>query len=216
VQLEASRRRLLTAADTERERIATSIRTDVAVHLQPLPAALTDVEHCLADNPAGAQRALEQLQQSTTRAIDALRRITAGVLPPMLVRRGLGPAVQGHVARFPGLTSVTIDPDLPPRLDPSVETAAYYCTLRAIDSVAPGSQVTLGVADGHLRLTVRGRKIGELGDRQQVLDRVQAIGGQLEEADLGAGDAEVRVALPLDPSAHAAASRRESKSDFLM
>lgn len=215
-ELEASRRRLLTAADTERERVARSIRADVAVHLEPLPAALADVENLLTRDPAGARHILERLQQCTGRAIDGLRAVTAGVLPPLLVRRGLGPAVQAHVARFPGLTTVTVAPDVPTRLDPPVETAAYYCILRAVDAVAPGSQVWVQLADGHLELSVRGRRIADLPDRQEVLDRVQAAGGHLEEVDRGNEDAEIWVVLPVDRSAQAAASRLGSRSDFLM
>ncbi len=212
--LEASRRRLLTAADTERERVARCIRADVAVYLEPLSAALADVGARMARDPVAAERTLDRLQQDMTRAIDALRSITAGVVPPLLVRRGLGPAVRAHLARIPGLTTVTIGPGVPDRLDPSVETAAYHCVLRAVDAVAPGSQVSLDVADSCVELTVRGRRIAELPDRQQVLDRVQAVGGQLEDVDRGDGEVEIRALLPLDPSAQAAVSRPGSNSDF--
>ena len=123
--------------------------------------------------------------------------------------------MRAHVARFPGLTTVGIGPGLPDRLDPSVETAAYHCILRAVDAVAPGSQVDLREADGRLELTVRGRRIADLPDRQQVLDRLQAVGGQLDEADGGDGEAEIRASLPLDPSAQASVSRRGPNTDFL-
>jgi signal transduction histidine kinase len=215
-ELEASRRRLLTAADTERRRVAAAIRAEVAVHLDPLPPALTDVERRLARDPTGAPPRLHQLQESVTRAIEALRSITAGVLPPLLARRGLAAAVRAHVSRTAHRAAVAIGADLPERLDPSVEAAAYQFVVQALATVGPGSQVSIAPEDGRLRLSVRGRGADRTPDRQPVLDRVQAVGGQLDEVDGGEGFVEFRAVLPLDPSAQAAVSRSGPKTDFLM
>ena len=214
-ELEASRRRLLTAADTERERVARSIQREVAVHLDPLPRALADVERKLRGDPAGAQRTLERLQACTTRAIEALRVITAGVLPPLLIRRGLAAAVQAHIDRSAARAAVVTGDAVPERLDPSVESAAYQFVVRGL-AATQGATVTIGSDDGRLLLAVRGTPAGRLPDRQQVLDRIQAIGGQLDEADCADGGVDLRAVLPLDPSAQAAASRAGPNADFLM
>lgn len=64
--LAASRRQLQGAADAERARIAAAIRRDVLVHLSPVPA-----------DPDVAR--LQEMEDATTRAIQALRVITSGV-----------------------------------------------------------------------------------------------------------------------------------------
>ncbi|PWW21459.1 hypothetical protein JD79_00591 [Geodermatophilus normandii] len=215
-ELEASRRRLLTAADTERRRVAAAIRAEVAVHLDPLPTALTDVQDRLDRDPAGARSRLHELQESVTRAIEALRTITAGVLPPLLARRGLTAAVHAHVSRTPRRATVLVGEDLPERLDPSVEAAAYQFVVQALTTVGPGSEVSIAPADGGLALSVRGRSTGRAADRLPVLDRVQAVGGHLDEVDGPGGGVELRAVLPLEPSAQAAASRSGPKADFLM
>ncbi|SFU08968.1 hypothetical protein SAMN05660657_05576 [Geodermatophilus amargosae] len=215
-ELEASRRRLLTAADTERQRVAAAIRAEVAVHLDPLPTALTDVERRLARDPTGAPPRLHQLQESVTRAIEALRGITAGVLPPLLARRGLAAAVRAHVSRTSSEATLSIGNDLPEGIDPSVEAAAYLFVVQALTVVGPGSRVGITSADGRLRLSVRGRGPDRTPDRQLVLDRVQAVGGQLEEENGSEGFVEFRAVLPLDPSAQAAVSGSGPKTDFLM
>ena len=220
-ELEASRRRLLTAADAERERVATAIRQEVAVHLDALPAALEDLEHRVARDPTGARRRLESLQQATTRAIESLRAITAGVLPPLLARRGLGVAVQAYAARSPNGPLLQIGEGLPEeRLDPSVAAAAYHCCVRAIDGLGPGAHVRIDGEDDRLLISVRGRPARTMPDRQQVLDRLDAVGGHLEEAESPDGEVASRAVLPLDPGAdlraQAAASRSGPNTDLLM
>lgn len=215
-QLEASRRRLLTAADTEHRRVAAAIRAEVAVHLDHVATTLTDVERRLARDPTGSRCTLQHLQESTTVAIEALRTITAGVLPPLLERRGLVAAVEAHVSRTARHATVAVGAGLPDRLHPSVEAAAYHVVVQALRDLEHGAQVCIGPGDGCLRLSVGGRRTGSPRDPQPVLDRVQALGGHMESLDGPDGAVEVRAVLPLDASAHAAASRSGPNTDFLM
>ncbi len=204
-ELSASRRRLLTAADTERERVATTIRREVAAHLDPLPAALAGLRERVRDDPAGARRALEGMQQATVRAIEALRSITAGVVPPLLARRGLAAAVQAHAGRSPTRAGVVVAPDVAGRrLDPPTEAAAYQCCVYAIDALA-GARVRIDVAGGRLVVSASGRA-GSLPDQQHLRDRVEAVGGQLA-VDYADGDVELLAVLPWEPwDDHATAS----------
>ncbi|HEU4424136.1 MAG TPA: hypothetical protein VFR67_16520, partial [Pilimelia sp.] len=92
--LAASRRRLLAARDDERRRIAGVIDREVLSHLRPIPAAIDSLAG--ADSPA-ADSVLGRLEAATTRSLDALRDVTQGLFPAALARRGLVPALRGHL-----------------------------------------------------------------------------------------------------------------------
>jgi hypothetical protein len=71
--LAASRRRLQDTADAERSRLAAAIRHDVVVHLEPLPAAVAELVPRITEDPDGARDCLQELEEATSRAVDALR-----------------------------------------------------------------------------------------------------------------------------------------------
>jgi signal transduction histidine kinase len=222
--LSASRRRLLRAADDERERVAAAIRDDVAVHLDPLRAELDELAAEVLRHPDEAATRVDGLQQRVTAAIDALRTITAGILPPLLARRGLVAAVEAVAGRSPGSCSVAVAPGLGTRrLPPSVEAAAYLWCVRAMEVLRPDIRVSIDADSDRLLLTVRGRAQGrhdDVGaarvDRQHVLDRLDALGAQVDEPDAREGAAEWRAVVPLEPSAQAADSRSGPNADLAM
>ena len=125
-ELAGSRRRLRVAVDAERERLATAIRMEVAVHLAPIPAALERPD----PDVLGAQR------EATERAIAALREITAGIVPPLLARRGLVAAVADAVAVRADGSTLAVGDLADRRLDPAVETTAYLCCAAVLDAGA--------------------------------------------------------------------------------
>jgi GAF domain-containing protein len=229
-QLTASRRRLLDAADAERRRIATAIRSDVAAHLEPLPSALAELAERMPADPEGARHSLEGMRQSITLAIDAMRAMTAGLLPPLLARRGLVAALESHAARSASRPRLAIGADLAQaRFGTSVEAAAYACCVTALSAMQVGATVCLEATadtDGeHLLVAVAGRRAGRPPDLQLVVDRIEAIGGRLEldgqiELYEACGSAVpdaglvVRASIPLAPSAQAAASRSGPNADL--
>jgi len=198
-ELAASRRRLRAAVDEERERVATAIRREVTVHLVPLPAAL----HGLL----GPDR-LNSLLESTERAIAALREVTAGIVPPLLARRGLVAAVtDAIVGRAVGSTLDVDDALVERRFDPSLEATAYLCCVAVLDAV-PRVRIGIEVRDGRLVVSIAGGSVGDLPPA--VVDRVHAMGGQLTDEPL-------TVLLPpeLPASAQTAASRSGPNADLV-
>jgi signal transduction histidine kinase len=213
--LAASRRRLLTAAETERERIATAIRAKVAVHLDTLPVALADLQVTVTQDPDGAQRTLATLQEAVSVAIDSLRTVTAGVLPPLLARRGLAAAVEAYVDQSPSSCVAAVAPTaLGRRLPTSVAEAAYLFCMRAVDVLPANAHLSVDVTNERLLVSVQGSTQGHhtLPDREQVLDRLEAVGGHLEEASDGVEG--LVAVLPLELSAQAAWSRSGPNEDF--
>jgi signal transduction histidine kinase len=196
-ELAASRRRLVQAADLERARVAAAIRSSVSVHLEPFPAALTALTAGVGDGPVDAQEVLRGLQRSTSVALESLRGITAGILPPLLLRHGLAIALREHAARSPGRIRVAADPVEGRRFDPSVEAAAYLAAVTALDGIGTGAEAELDLSGEQLRVLVRGRRVPGPADRQPLLDRVQAVGGDLVERTVPGGVTELCAQIPV-------------------
>jgi hypothetical protein len=164
--VEASRRRLVVAADAERRRLARSINREVLPHLGTRPERLDQ---------------LEQLSASVTSALEALRRISKGVFPPVLARKGVAAALRAHVDG--AAATIEVDPSADNRrFDPRAEAAAYFCCVELVRHLAAPVQVRVSGDDGALHVWVRGsrRDDAELdADLQLVDDRVAAAGGDL-------------------------------------
>jgi PAS domain S-box-containing protein len=203
-ELEASRRRLVEAADAERRRLGRDLHdgaqqrlVNVVINLQMALAA--------ADEDGEATQLVSGALDEARTAIEDLRELSTGLHPSILVNRGLRAAIVALTARAP--LPVTFDvPDV--RLPPSVEAASYYVTAEALTNVAKHAEasearVDVAVDDEHVTLTIRddgrggaqaipGRGLGGL------LDRVAAFGGTLEVVSRPGGGTCVRATIPLE------------------
>jgi signal transduction histidine kinase len=165
--VEASRHRLVVAANAERRRLARSINREVLPYLAPVPDRLD---------------ALEELSTSIGSALDALRRISKGVFPPALGRKGLVPALRAHLASGGHVLEVDGMPE-GRRFGSQVEAAAYFCCVEAARDLAAPVRCAVALDDVALWLTVEGtrRDDAELeADLQLVSDRVAAVHGQVD------------------------------------
>lgn len=212
-ELAESRRRLVHAANTERDRVAAAIRREVVGHLEPLPARLGGLASRVLDDPVDVAHRLRQQEELTARSIEKLRTITGGVLPPLLARRGLAAALTSSVGQS---TAVVVGDGIGERrFSTGVEIAAYFCCIEAVRGMAPGAELTLDAVDDRLHVVVRGHRSGEDDSELRLVDRVEALGGQVVVSGAPGGPSEVRAAIPV-ASAHTAASRSEPKTDLLM
>ncbi len=213
--IEASRRRLVLAGDAERRRLARSLNREVLPYLDLRPVALDD---------------LPALSESVGSALDALRRISKGVYPPVLARKGLLSALRAHLASAGH--SLEVDGTAEGRrFDGRVEAAAYFCCVEAVCDLSAPAAVRLVVPGDTLQLSVEGvRAVGrELeADLQLVSDRLAAVGGKIA---VSSNDSDVRVAAsialtqgadeedgtpeePVLARAHSVASRSGSNADL--
>jgi hypothetical protein len=178
-ELAASRRRLFEAGDAERRRIERAINRDVMPDLGTLTRTLDAATAPDAAVPDPA--AIDELVAGATRALEALRELTRGIFPTMLARAGLGPALSAYLGR--------VQPDAVLEVDPSAEgvrfaartEAAAYAGVVAAVGTGPVSRVQVRVADGCVFVACVGAT-GLGGDRQTVLDRVEALDGSLAES----------------------------------
>ena len=190
--LAASRRRLQAAADTERSRIAAAIRHDVLTHLEPLPSALAELDLPHADD---TQERLQEMEEATARAVDALRAITGGVLPPLLARRGLRAALEALSRQPPDPPTLVVTGLDGRRFSTAVEAAVYSCCADAVRNMLPGAALTVDVRDDRLAVTVRGRP-GDGAGWQHLADRIEALDGELTVVALADGSV-VRATVPV-------------------
>jgi signal transduction histidine kinase len=194
-EVQASRRRVLAAADEERARLERRLEQTAERRLTTLLPELGATRDAAAAEPERAarlQRARDQLEQS----LADLRQLAAGLHPRELVDGGLAHALRALAARSP--LPVDLDLTLPDRIPEECERAAYFVCSEGLANVikyasASRARVCVHAVDAHLRVGVSDDGIGgadpTLGSGLRGLtDRVEALGGALSvDSPPGAG-----------------------------
>lgn len=209
-ELQASRLRIVTAADASRRAIERNLHDGAQQHLVALAIKLGLAAELVEQDPDALKGLLTHLRSDVSVTIAELRDLAHGIYPPLLRERGLGEALRAAAVRSP-LTCKVIDA-LPARMTAEIEAAAYFCCLEAMQNAAKhaGADATLDVhlaqGDGYLCFEARDDGLGfEPGPVvghgfQNMTDRLGALGGGLQvESALGAGTS-VRGRIPLSVS----------------
>ena len=189
-QIAASRLRLIEAGDAERRRLEAAISREVT----PL---LSSLARDLGPAPRSGRPPTDALVDRATAALDAMRELTRGIFPTILIRAGLGPALSAYVARLGRSGVLDVDASVAGRRFPArTEAAAYFCCTQAVAGGDP--HVSLAVVGTDLQIEVTRLSAGAT-DLAAVEDRVEALGGTLELADDAArpGDVRLLVRLPV-------------------
>jgi signal transduction histidine kinase len=203
-ELEASRARLAEAADLERRRIARDLH-DGAQQRLVLLAIESELLARRAEDPEAVRHGAGQLHAGLDAALDDLRAMIQGLVPPLLAERGLRAAAQELAAQAP--IPVVLDTDAD-ELDapPHIQSTGYFVINEALVNVIKHAQATSATVslqrhDGVLRIEVTDDGVGG-ADRTRgtglagLADRVAAAGGTLDlESTPGAGT-RLRVELP--------------------
>jgi signal transduction histidine kinase len=202
-EVQASRARIVAAADAERRRIERDLHDGAQQRLVTLAiglelargrAAATDPE--LAATIDGARRDLEL-------GLAELRELARGLHPTVLNEDGLAAAIRGLADRCPIPVAVDV-PDR--RCPPAVESTAYFVVAEALTNVARSADATTGwvsarVVEGRLELEIRDDGRGGADARrgsglQGMADRVAALDGTfVVDSPLGGGT-RILVVLP--------------------
>ena len=154
--LRASRRRLVSAQDTERQRIERNLHDGAQQQLVALMIQLAVLDDA-ADDPAEVRELTGELRDGLHAALDDLRALARGIYPPLLADQGLAAAVRAQAARAP--LPVLVEADGIGRYRQDAEATAYFCILEALQNVAKYAhascaKVALSCPDGHLEFTV--------------------------------------------------------------
>jgi signal transduction histidine kinase len=162
-------------------------------------------EQQFGTDPEAARRTVAEALSQTRETLDELRALSRGIAPPILVDRGL----QAALTALAGRCTVPVDLDAPAmdRLDPAVESTAYFVVAEALTNVAKhanASEVQVSVqriATG-LLVTVTDNGVGgaSLAKGHGLAgldDRVRASGGVLAVDSPDGEGTRLTAALPL-------------------
>ena len=190
VDLQASRRRLVTTADGERKRIERDLHDGAQQHLVALAVGIRLVRDSLATAASPADlELLDELDRGVRESIGSLRDLAHGIYPPLLRDSGLEEALRAAAKRSP--LAVTVSATDLGRHPEQVEAAIYFCCLEALANVgkhAPGASVTitLQAVPGELRFEVADDGPGfdpattpAGAGLSNMADRIGALGGEV-------------------------------------
>jgi signal transduction histidine kinase len=199
-QLEASRHRLVVAADGELRRL------DGRLHQGP-ERRLVTLEECLSRIPDDdvPDLHLAQARDHVAQARQDLRELSAGLHPRELTTGGLAEALAALAQRAP--CPVDVEVHAPP-LPEEMQIATYYLCSEALANVAKHARATraavrVTVEGGQLVVTVSDDGIGGADPTAGsgligLADRVHALGGTLNVASAAGGGTRIVACMALD------------------
>ncbi|WP_203822823.1 sensor histidine kinase [Paractinoplanes ferrugineus] len=162
-------------------------------------------EQQFATDPDAARATVAEALSQTRETLDELRALSRGIAPPILVDRGL----QAALTALAGRCTIPVDLDAPrfERLDPAVESTAYFVVAESLTNVAKHShasevQVSVQRAAGGLLVEVSddgvgGASLAKGHGLAGLDDRVRAAGGVLHVESPVGGGTRLTAALPL-------------------
>jgi signal transduction histidine kinase len=201
-QLLASRMRLLAAGDEARRRVVRDLHDGAQQRLVHAIVTIKLAQRALQDNDAEAESLVGEALDAVKRGNEDLRELARGILPTILTRGGLQPAVTAILKRLDLPTDVDIPDE---RFPAEIEANAYFIVAEALTNIvkhadATRAEVRASVEHGMLRVEVRDDGIGGADPRNGLVgmsDRVAALRGRLElESQPGAGTTVVAT-LPI-------------------
>jgi signal transduction histidine kinase len=188
-QVQASRARLVEAAEVERRRIERDLHDGAQQRLIGVALALQECRTAAgrAPMPTAAARQLDHAADEVLAALDELRELARGIHPAALTDEGLPVAVAGLARRCS--VPVDLDVHLDGRLPAVVEATAYYVVAEALTNVvrharARNVRVRIGATHGPLEVTVDddgdgGAEPTRGSGLRGLADRLEAVGGTL-------------------------------------
>ncbi len=206
-ELQASRARLVAAADSERKRIERDLHDGAQQYLLSVSVKARLIERISAAEPERARRLLEELVQEVEAALEELRALGHGIYPPLLSSAGLGDALAAACRKL--TPPAELDADRLGRFPAEIESAVYFCCVEALQNAAkhagPEARTALRLHQDDNRLYFEVRDSGrgfevpeqEGGGLANMRDRLGAAGGMLMiESQPGRGTV-VRGDVPL-------------------
>jgi PAS domain S-box-containing protein len=204
-ELEASRARIVAAADAARRRLERDLHDGAQQRLVAASLALRVAERRLAENPDNAAMMLLRARRELEAGLDELRELARGIHPAVLTDHGLPDALRALAER--AALPVRIDCAVAGRFDAGVEIALYYCATEAITNIvkhagATHVHVSLVRSDGAIALEVADDGCG--GARSDggsglsgLEDRLAVLGGALDVESAPGRGTVLRARVPV-------------------
>jgi PAS domain S-box-containing protein len=206
-EVEASRARIVAAADETRRRIERDLHDGAQQRLVSLRLEVQVAEAMTPPELQDVRERLSCISGGLIEVLDELRRLASGVHPAVLTEGGLDPALRALARR--SVIPVELDIRLGHRVPECVEVAAYYLVSEALTNAAKHSKasvvrievvaeegvVVLAICDDGIGGADPTRGSGLIG----LGDRVEALGGTLEISSPTGGGTAIRVTMPDAP-----------------
>ncbi len=205
-ELRESRARIVAATDAERRRVERDLHDGAQQRLVALSMELGRVRAVAAESGDGAMLAsLGGLSAELESAIEELRELARGILPPVLTDAGLAAALESLAIRAP--VPVELEISLSQRLPAAIESTLYFVIAEGLTNAtrhAAASRATVRVELRGDRVWaqiedngVGGAEVGRGTGLQGLGDRVGALGGTFHvDSRRGAGT-RLAVELPV-------------------
>jgi signal transduction histidine kinase len=180
-EIEASRRRIVEAADVERRRLERELR-------EGAERRLAQVEEAVRESSGDGKHAalFDEALAELGRARGELQEFAQGIHPRVLTEGGLPTALADLARRAPVPVELSAPQE---RVSPAVEAAAYFVCSEALANIgkyAEASRATVQVSrsDHQLVVSVRddgigGASLDKGSGLRGLADRVEALGGRL-------------------------------------
>jgi signal transduction histidine kinase len=205
-EVQASRARIVEASTEARRRLERDLHDGAQQQLVALSLDLQLIKNRVAADPAALELVEGSIEKLGT-ALAELRELARGIHPAILSERGLEAALSSLVERAP--LPVRCRVDVPDRLPPAIEAAAYFVAAEALTNITKYAQATTAsvqVRDGEecieLEIAddgVGGADPGAGSGLRGLEDRVAALDGSLiVESPPGAGT-RIIASLPFRP-----------------
>jgi signal transduction histidine kinase len=206
-ELRASRARIVAAADETRRRTERDLHDGAQQRLVSLGLKLRLAEESVSPEQATLRAQISDVVTGLVGVSDELREIARGIHPAILSRGGLGPTLKTLARRC--AVPVELDVAVPRRLPDNVEVAGYYLVAEALTNVAKHAQASMvqlavKAEDDKLYLSIRDDGIGGADTRKGsgligLVDRVEALGGQIAIASRLGDGTSLMANIPLGP-----------------
>lgn len=207
--LREAARRMVGVQDAERRRLAQDLHDGIQQQLVVLRMRVGFARSQIREDPRRIDEIANGLAAAIDRILDDLRATGQALFPSILQDRGLSGAVFSLASRAEIPVDVALEPDPLPRLDPDVETNAYFLLSEAVTNAlkhARASRLSIMLRHEGDALRVRvaddgqgydpGR-LGHAGGLIHMRDRVNAMGGSLQIVTAAGEGTTVTALFPL-------------------
>ncbi|GAB2808088.1 hypothetical protein GCM10027176_11390 [Actinoallomurus bryophytorum] len=202
----SSRARVVAAADESRRRIERDLHDGAQQRLVTLALKLRNA----ADGPdqVPLRELLDGLVHDLSDILDDLQEVSRGIVPPILTRSGLPPALRSLARRSPIPVRLRMG-GVKGRLPERVEVAVFYTVSEGLTNIvkhAHASEVCVDLDLQHetVRLSIRDDGCGgaDLSGGTGLVglkDRVEALNGRISVTSPPGEGTSLLVAIPTDP-----------------
>jgi signal transduction histidine kinase len=190
--LQESSQRIVAAEDNERHRLARDLHDGIQQELVVLRMRVGMAADAAMGAKGDVASEYELLGTELDATIERVREVTGNLYPSILLDRGLAAATRSYIRRLPVDVRIKYASEPFPRLDPAIESGAYFLLCEALTNAfkhaestdiaitlcVEGERLTVCVQDdgrGFVPEQVRGR-----GGLLHMHDRVRSFGGTLE------------------------------------